>query len=229
MTALPQTGLQTGCRATLGRRLGRSPAGALFRWAAGQAAHPRGMGGRLMGWILANRPSNLERNRWAVELLDVQPGDWVLELGFGPGIALGWLAERAGAGLVVGIERSELMLRQAARRNAEAIHAGRMTLQLADVERLPDLGTGFDRILAVNVAHFWRDPRERISDLRGRLRPGGVLALAEQPRFPGATDADARRGGERLLHLLREADFAEARLELRPMRPVAAACALGRR
>jgi len=40
--------------------------------------------GRVAGWIMANRPSNIERNRWTVDLLNVQPSDHVLEIGFGP-------------------------------------------------------------------------------------------------------------------------------------------------
>jgi SAM-dependent methyltransferase len=205
------------------------PRARLFGWAARQFRRPHGAWGRVAGWIMAHRPSNLERNRWTVELLDVQPTDWVLEIGFGPGVALAWLAARARQGLVVGIDHSELMLREAARRNAEAIAAGRIALQLGAAERLPDLGTVFDRIMAVNVALFWSDPVGQFRALRDRLRPGGRIALTVQPRFPGATDADARRVGEQMARQLGEAGFREVRYELKRMRPVAAACALGQR
>ena len=49
-----------------------------------QFRRPTGLLGRLAGWIMANRPSNIERNRWTVDLLRVQPADHVLEIGFGP-------------------------------------------------------------------------------------------------------------------------------------------------
>lgn len=32
---------------------------------------PTGFLGRIAGWILANRPSNIERNRWTVDQLEV--------------------------------------------------------------------------------------------------------------------------------------------------------------
>jgi hypothetical protein len=51
-----------------------------------QFRRPTGLLGRLAGWIMANRPSNIERNRWTVDLLNVQPSDHVLEIGFGPGL-----------------------------------------------------------------------------------------------------------------------------------------------
>jgi hypothetical protein len=54
----------------------------------GQFHRPRGPVGHLVGWTMARRSSNRERNIWAVSLLDVQPDDRVLELGFGPGIAI---------------------------------------------------------------------------------------------------------------------------------------------
>ena len=205
------------------------PRASLFRWAVKQFGRPSGFWGRVAGWIMATRPSNLERNLWTVELLEVQPTDWVLEIGFGPGVALGWLAERAHQGVVVGIDQSEVMLRQAARRNAQAIDAGRIALQLASAEALPDLGTAFDKIMAVNVAMFWRDPVRQLRELRERLRPGGRIALTVQPRAPGATDADARRIGETMVQQLLEAGFREVRLEVRPMRPVASVRALGQR
>jgi SAM-dependent methyltransferase len=178
---------------------------------------------------MATRPSNLARNRWTVELLEAQPADWVLEIGFGPGIALGWLAERTPQGLVVGVDRSALMLRQAAQRNADTIRAGRVALQLADVERLPDLGTCFDRIMAVNVAIFWSDPLAQLHELHDRLRPGGRLALTVQPRFRGATDDDALRIGLSLTRQLGDAGFTDVRLETLPLRPVMAVCAIGHR
>ena len=61
----------------------------------GQFGHPHGFGGRAAGWVMATRGSNRERNIWAVGLLDVQPHDRVLEIGFGPGVAIQEFARRA--------------------------------------------------------------------------------------------------------------------------------------
>src|SRR5215813_4483862 len=81
----------------------------------GQAHHPQGAAGRVTAWEMAHRPSNRRRNRWVVSLLDVQPADQILEIGFGPGLAVAELV-RAGAGHVYGIDHSSVMLRQAASR-----------------------------------------------------------------------------------------------------------------
>jgi len=103
-----------------------------------QFMHPRGLIGRLVGWELTLRPSNRKRNAWAVSLMDVQTSDRVLEIGFGPGIAIREIARRASDGQVIGIDRSSVMRGQAARRNAAAIRAGRVSLTVASVEHLPD-------------------------------------------------------------------------------------------
>jgi SAM-dependent methyltransferase len=63
---------------------------------------------------MALRPSNRKRNRLVVALLGVQPQDHVLEIGFGPGLAIRELARRATDGFVLGIDPSEVMVSQAA-------------------------------------------------------------------------------------------------------------------
>ncbi len=81
-----------------------------------QFGRPTGLVGRLAGLVMTIRPSNRERNRRTVELLDIRPDDRVLEVGHGPGLALQWAAERAVRGKVVGIDHSAQMHREAARR-----------------------------------------------------------------------------------------------------------------
>lgn len=45
---------------------------ALRRRAIEQFGNPHGLVGRLAGRIMASRSSNIERNRWAVDLLDLE-------------------------------------------------------------------------------------------------------------------------------------------------------------
>src|SRR5215211_6503140 len=42
-----------------------------------QGGHPTGIGGRVVGLMMANRASNRKRNAWVVSLLDVLPDDRV--------------------------------------------------------------------------------------------------------------------------------------------------------
>jgi len=189
------------------------------RYLVKQAGNPRGIVGAAEGWLFAYRPSNRRRNEWAVSLLDVRPGDRVLEIGFGPGRAIAELARRSGQ--VYGIDRSEVMLRQASRRNAAAIRSGKVTLRAGSVEALPFEGP-FDAILAVNTLGFWDDPRTRLDELRGRLAPGGRIAIVSQPRTPGATRTTSLEAAVRLTALLEGAGFAETTSHLLELEPPAA-------
>jgi SAM-dependent methyltransferase len=200
-------------------RAGIAAVRALDRDVIGQAHHPRGTAGRVTAWEMAHRPSNRQRSRWVVSLLGVQPADQVLEIGFGPGIAVAELV-RAGAGHVYGIDHSGVMVRQASRRNAAAIRAGRVTLINASVDQLPPaLGGPFDAILAVNSLAFWPAPAERLAELRQRLAPGGRVAIASQPRCPGATADTSRSAADEVENLLRSVGFKQMRTETLRLSP----------
>jgi ubiquinone/menaquinone biosynthesis C-methylase UbiE len=187
----------------------------------GQFHRPRGAGGRVAGWVMAHRASNRQRNIWVVSLLDVRPTDRVLEIGFGPGVAIAELSRRVGPrGHVYGIDHSEVMLQQATRRNGAAIGAGRVTLSLAPVDQLPQsLGEPLDAILAVNSLGFWPAPAERLGELRQLLRPGGRIAVASQPRCPGATASTSRKAAREIEFLLQEAGYANTRTETLDLDP----------
>jgi len=184
-----------------------------------QFHRPHGIGGRAAAWVMAHRSSNRERSLWAVGLLDVQPGERVLELGFGPGLAIGELARRVGGGLVAGVDHSELMVRQASRRNAAAVGAGQVDLRLGSLEALPDFGGAFDAILAVNALHFSGNPVAVLRRLRRVLRPGGRIAIASQPRCPGATAETSAESGRQLAAGLESAGFSRVRVETLALDP----------
>jgi SAM-dependent methyltransferase len=179
----------------------------------GQAQNPGGLAGHVVGWILGRRPSNVRRNRWAVELLEVQATDRVIELGCGPGVAVAALANRATNGLVVGVDQSEVMIAQARRRNGKAIRQGRARLIHSPVEHLQLSDGSFDAALAVNTVGMWPEPTARLREIGRALRPGGRIALVSQPRCPGATAATSAAATDRLAAQLSDAGFILDRVE----------------
>jgi SAM-dependent methyltransferase len=184
----------------------------VVRRVVGQFMRPHGVGGTLAGWVMAHRSSNVRRNLWIVSLLEVQPIDRVLEIGFGPGIAIAELSRLAFRGTVLGLDHSEVMVRQAKRRNAAAVRAGQVDLRLGSAEALPDFGEPVDKILAVNSMGFWAEPVVRLEQLRSRLRPGGAIAIASQPRGPRAARATTEQTALEIETALAEAGFSGSRV-----------------
>jgi ubiquinone/menaquinone biosynthesis C-methylase UbiE len=123
-----------------------------------------------------------ERLRMIVEGLDIQPNDRVLEIGCGHGVAATFVCERLTGGRLTAIDRSAKMVEAAARRNAAYVTAGTASFVVATLEDL-DLGEQrFDKIFAVRVGLFHRDP-DRARELAERwLAPGGKLtAVFDEP------------------------------------------------
>jgi SAM-dependent methyltransferase len=162
---------------------------------------------------MALRPSNRRRNRWAISLLDVQPTDCLLEIGFGPGIAIREAARRAQRGYVVGVDHSAVMVKQGARRNRAAVRAGLVDLRQAPADALPTFDLVFNKVLAVNSLGFWPNPVERLTEIHSLLRHGGVIAIVSQPRCPGATSEDTDRAELRIRQQVEGAGFVDIRTE----------------
>jgi ubiquinone/menaquinone biosynthesis C-methylase UbiE len=184
-----------------------------------QFHRPRGVGGRFAGWVMAHRSSNRRRNAWVVSLLGVGRTDRVLEIGFGPGIAIRESTARASDGLVCGVDHSEVMLRQARRRNSHAIRDGRVDLRLGTADCLPSFDAQFDKVLAVNSVGLWDDPVACLRTIRPLLRPGGRVAIASQPRCPGATAETSCKAGKDMARCLVEAGFSDTHIETLPLKP----------
>lgn len=131
-----------------------------------------------------------ERLAWAVERLDVQAGDRVLEVGCGHGVAVSLICERVGDGIVVGLDRSPKMIAAARRRNADHVAAGRARFVTAELHAADLGGQQFDKVLAVRFPPLLRGrPGAELAVLRDQLVEGGALYVTEQP--PDAARAES--------------------------------------
>ena len=119
-----------------------------------------------------------ERLRAVVEQLQIGANDRVLEIGCGHGVAASFVCELLEGGHLTAIDRSPKMIEAAGRRNAVYVEAGKAEFLVAALEDL-DLGDRrCDKVFAVRVGLFHRDP-ERARRLAERwLAPGGTLLAA---------------------------------------------------
>lgn len=174
---------------------------------------PRGILGRLGDAIMARTNRNVAA--WAIDPLEVQPGDGVPEVGFGPGVGIQLLADAVSSGHVVGVDSSEEMVEQAMARNARAIESGRVDLRRGSVEKLPFEDESFDKVLSINSMQVWPDAVAGLREIRRVTRAGGRIAL-------GFTSHSGQpKGG--LIAVLAAAGFRDARVA-RVAKMLASAC-----
>jgi ubiquinone/menaquinone biosynthesis C-methylase UbiE len=159
-----------------------------------------------------------ERLAWAVGTLGVQPGDRVLEIGCGHGVAVSLVCERLDGGKVLGIDRSAKMIEAASRRNAAHVAAGRAAFQVAALHEA-DLGDArFDLAFAIHVPVLLRgDPRRELAIVRAHLVPGGRFAL---PTTEPTVD--------RLARLLEDSGFAVVERHVAELASGRAGCVVAR-
>ena len=190
---------------------------ALWRSIGEQLRHPSGLSGRIVGSLMGF--ANAKPNALAIAALDLREGESVIELGCGPGHALQALLRLPRLKQAIGLDWSETMLAQAARRNRVALKVDRLKLARSDLAKLPFADESADAMLAVNVIYFMSEPS--VSEARRVLRPGGRLVVyathgSAMRRWPFASHHSHQLfDSKRLGALLAEAGFAQDRIRIK--------------
>lgn len=118
------------------------------------------------------------RLRWAVDLMDVQPADQVLEIGCGAGAGAELICARLQTGKLFAIDRSESGVDRTKRRNAKYVEAGRLTVRQIDLATLRVPVKRLNKVFAFNVNLFWvRECADEVALLHERVVPGGAVYL----------------------------------------------------
>jgi ubiquinone/menaquinone biosynthesis C-methylase UbiE len=116
----------------------------------------------------------------SLALLNLTPGQSVLEVGCGTGVFLPLLAAAVGpGGRVVGIDHSPQFVTAAHERSAAAGVADVVTVQEADAYRLPFADATFDAAHCERVLMHLDDPTAALREMRRVVKPGGVVVAGE--------------------------------------------------
>ena len=115
----------------------------------------------------------------AVDVLDVRPGDSVLEVGGGNGVSARLICARIGHGQLVALDRSAVASQRNSARNADHVAAGRLIVRTGALADFDGHDRAFQRVLALNVNAFWTGPADaELAALHQLMQLDGVLVLA---------------------------------------------------
>lgn len=115
----------------------------------------------------------VDREHEVIESLNLRPGNRVLEVGVGTGIALDGYPPYAH---VVAIDPSADMLKHATKRVAEN-NWGHIELKLGDALNLDFPDNSFDYVTSFHVLTVVPDPRRMMSEMIRVCKPGGKIAM----------------------------------------------------
>jgi SAM-dependent methyltransferase len=132
-----------------------------------------------------------ERLALAVDRLAVRPGDRILEVGCGHGVAVSLVCERLTEGEILGVDRSEKMIERARARNQEFVASGRAAFVTGSFEGVDPGDRRFDKVFGVHVASLWSGSGAGLGVARAALRPGGALYVFNQAPGWERSGADA--------------------------------------
>jgi demethylmenaquinone methyltransferase/2-methoxy-6-polyprenyl-1,4-benzoquinol methylase len=167
----------------------RIPRGYHMRAVTGGQAEPNRLARELFASlpdrydVLAEVLSFGQNRRWRRAMVDAVTGmavppAQILDVATGTAGVAVMLAERSPAA-VIGVDLSEPMLRTGRKRVMARHLADRISLVLAQAERLPFADASFDALTFTYLMRYVADPQATIRELARVVRPGGVVASLE--------------------------------------------------
>jgi ubiquinone/menaquinone biosynthesis C-methylase UbiE len=136
---------------------------------------PKGIIGAFIGEKMVRQHKT--ETKWSLELMNIQQGDRILELGCGAGYAMKLILEKSLAEEIVGLDISPTIIRSARIRNKKAIHEKRAKLVQANLNQLPFHNEYFNTVFSIQTIYFWTDIATTLSEIFRVLKPEGVVIL----------------------------------------------------
>lgn len=128
-----------------------------------------------------NHGTSADRIDWAVNIMNIQPGDLVFEIGCGHGRAVDAISRKLETGHITAVDRSPSMVRSATKLNCKHIEGGKAEISLAEFTKTTFRNAAYGKIFLFNINVFWMDPKEELREVRKMLRTGGMFYIFHQP------------------------------------------------
>lgn len=147
---------------------------------ARQFAHPSGTKGIEIADMMYR--TNLKMINHAIDKLDVQRNDRILELGHGNALHLPYLLAPDSSLRYYGFEISELMQQVAQDNNRIYTATGQASFHLYAGAAIPLADRSMEKAFTVNTIYFWKDPVRLLQELHRVLKPCARLSITYADR-----------------------------------------------
>jgi ubiquinone/menaquinone biosynthesis C-methylase UbiE len=188
-----------------------------------QCRKPSGLLGGLMGPLM--NWSHHPLSRWTIEMMNIQPHSSILDIGCGGGMTIKEMARLATGGFVAGVDYSEIMVRQALRRNSAAVKAERVAVKSGDISNLPFEDAVFDLACAIESFNYWPEPVAGLKEVYRVLKDGGLVAITtawnkemdDQPKYAALAQKMCfpLYAGDEMVAMLTTAGFSKVQFRLK--------------
>jgi ubiquinone/menaquinone biosynthesis C-methylase UbiE len=138
-----------------------------------QVEKPTGFFGRILARGMAWGHRSFYKN--TAKILNLQPEDKYLEIGFGSGLFIKKYASHVSR--MAGLDYSEDMVNLARSINKNLIESGKAEFKQGDVSDLPWNDNEFSVVVGIETFFFWSEPEASLKEIFRVLAPGGRLVL----------------------------------------------------
>lgn len=179
-----------------------------------QCAHPKGSLGRVMLSFMNYTHAPLAN--WGLNLVDVQDGWIMLDVGCGGGFTIRRLLKRSTDAKVYGIDISEESVLKARKVNAEVLDR-QVFVCRGSAENLPYEDEMFNLVTAVETVYFWPNLPNCLQEVYRVLKSGGKFAIMVEvvdsdSKWTNVVDGMTVYSPEDLKLLLDEAGFIQTEI-----------------
>ena len=179
-----------------------------------QCARPEGALGRVMLSFMNYTHAPL--TNWGLNLVDVQDGWTMLDVGCGGGFTIRRLLKRSKDAQVYGIDISEESVAKARQINADVLDK-QVFVQQGSAEKLPYEDRMFDLVTAVETVYFWPNLPSCMQEVRRVLKHGGHFAIMVEvvdtdSKWTNMVEGMTAYTPEQLKTLLDDAGFAQTEI-----------------
>lgn len=154
-----------------------------------------------------------------MHVLNVQPGDLVLEIGCGSGVLAEQIASKLTSGSITAVDQSAPMIEKAIKKNRHFVESQKASFILGSfASQLPQKGN-FNKVVAFNVNVFWKNPERELELIRQSLTKGGAFYLFHQAPYDIDMEAAAP-----LVSIIKKNHFKVLDTLFKKLHPTSAIC-----